>query len=132
MLSRLSFNTLALGRFLAVLLAMLVFGGDSRAEAPPGRTQLVMFERADCPYCRAWHSAIGPIFPKTGESRRAPLRRVDLAEKRPDDLAGIDRIVYTPTFVLVFEGREIGRIVGYGGEESFWLLLGELLAKLPP
>jgi thioredoxin-related protein len=91
---------------------------------------LVMFERADCPFCRAWHRTIGPIYPKSSEGKRAPLRRVDLASARPPDLEAIERVVYTPTFVLVADGREIGRILGYAGEDAFWYLLGELIAKL--
>jgi hypothetical protein len=38
----------------------------------------------------------------------------------------------TPVFVLVDGGREIGRIRGYPGEDHFWGLLGELMARLDP
>ena len=92
--------------------------------------ELVMFEAAGCPYCARWNREIAPIYPKTDEGKRAPLRRVDIAAPRPADLAAVTNIVYTPTFVLMDEGREIGRIVGYGGDEIFWSLLTELVAKL--
>jgi hypothetical protein len=36
----------------------------------------------------------------------------------------------TPQFVLVANGREIGRIRGYPGEDHFWGLLGVLIKKL--
>ncbi|MEM6988824.1 MAG: hypothetical protein AAF499_20155 [Pseudomonadota bacterium] len=36
----------------------------------------------------------------------------------------------SPVFVLWHAGREIGRIVGYPGEEFFWPMLNELLAEL--
>lgn len=98
---------------------------------PAGAAELVMFERRGCPWCLAWHREIGPIYPKTPEGRRAPLRRVDLDGARPNDLAGIRGVVFTPTFVLVEDGQEVGRIPGYPGEAFFWGLLGELLAKLP-
>ena len=103
------------------------------AAATAGRAwaaELVMFESTGCPYCARWHREIGPIYPKTDEARRAPLRRVDVAAPRPPDLTGIVGVVYTPTFVLVRDGREIGRIVGYGGDEAFWSLLNELVGKL--
>jgi hypothetical protein len=32
--------------------------------------------------------------------------------------------------VLVHDGREVGRIRGYPGEDHFWGLLGELFARL--
>jgi len=94
--------------------------------------ELVMFESAACAWCERWHEEIGPIYPKTPEARIAPLRRVDVHGPRPADLAFVRGIRFTPTFVLVHEGREIGRITGYPGEAFFWPLLDELLEKLPP
>ena len=41
-------------------------------------------------------------------------------------------ILYTPTFVLVANGEEVGRIEGYPGDAFFWGLLDRLLDKLPP
>ncbi len=38
---------------------------------------------------------------------------------------------YIPTFVLIDEGKEVGRIEGYPGEDFFWGMLGKLLEKLP-
>ena len=32
--------------------------------------------------------------------------------------------------MLVDNGREIGRIVGYPGADFFWAMLGELMSKL--
>ncbi len=99
------------------------------ASFPAVAAEFVMFERAGCPYCARWNREIAPIYPKTAEGKRAPLRRVDIDAPRPADLAGIPNIVYTPTFVLIEDGKEIGRIVGYGGDEIFWSLLAEIFAK---
>lgn len=109
---------------LLALLVSLVFG------FPAAAAELIMFEAAGCPYCARWNREIAPIYPKTEEGRRAPLRRVDIAGPRPPELAGIPNIVYTPTFVLLDDGKEVGRIVGYSGDEIFWSLLSELFAKL--
>ncbi|MCW5772676.1 MAG: thioredoxin family protein [Rhodospirillaceae bacterium] len=89
-----------------------------------------MFAAAGCPYCARWDREIGPIYAKTDEGKRAPLRRIDIAAPRPADLAAVGPIVYTPTFVLMDRGREIGRIVGYAGEEMFWWRLTALVAEL--
>ena len=110
-------------RLLCVLLVLA-------AGAPAAAAELVMFEAAGCPYCARWNREIAPIYPKTAEGKRAPLRRVDIAGPRPADLTGIPNIVYTPTFVLLEDGKEIGRIVGYNGDEIFWSLLTELFVKL--
>jgi thioredoxin-related protein len=92
--------------------------------------ELVMFETAGCPWCEAWDREVGVVYGKTEAGRRAPLRRVALDGPRPADLGQIDDIVYTPTFVLLDEGREIGRILGYPGDNHFWGLLGMILDNL--
>ena len=88
---------------------------------------LVMVEQAGCVYCAQWDEEIAHIYPKTAEGAAAPLRRVDLRDL-PDDIAFTSRPVFTPTFVLVEDGRELGRIEGYAGDEFFWFLLNRLLS----
>ena len=97
---------------------------------PASAAELVMFEQQGCEWCQAWHSQIGPIYPKTAEGQRAPLRRIDIFEPMPDDLKHIPPGHFTPTFVLLENGLEIGRIRGYPGEDFFWGLLGEMIEKL--
>jgi len=92
--------------------------------------ELVMFERAGCEWCAVFNREIAPIYGKTEEGLRAPLRRVDTAQPLPADLAFIEPERLTPLFVLVDRGREIGRIRGYPGEDFFWGLLDALLKKL--
>lgn len=92
--------------------------------------ELVMFEEKGCIWCARWDQEIAPIYPLTPEATVAPLRRVDLDAPMPDDLEHIARIAYTPTFVLLDEGREVGRIEGYPGEDFFWGLLGLLLDRI--
>ena len=93
-----------------------------------------MFEEPGCTWCATWQHEIGGVYDKTEEGRRAPLRLVDKTAERPADLAAIDEVLFSPTFVLVENGVEIGRIVGYPGEHFFWPMLQELLARLdsPP
>ncbi len=93
--------------------------------------ELVMFESDACTWCQRWHEEIGPIYPNTSDARCAPLRRVDVHAPRPDDLQNIAGVVFTPTFVLVDSGREVARLVGYPGEDFFWPMLADQLAKLP-
>ncbi len=91
--------------------------------------ELVMFERPGCAWCARFNAEIAPIYGKTGEGRAAPLRRVDLNGSLPADLAGIDPGPFTPTFVVVQEGREIGRIRGYPGDAFFFGLLDRILSN---
>jgi hypothetical protein len=114
-----------LGRGL-VLVGLLLW-----LSAPASAAELLMYRTAGCPWCAAWDQKIGPIYPKTDEARRAPLRMIDLGHAGAPDVALTRPVRYTPTFVLVDGHREIGRIEGYPGEASFWGLLDALIAKLP-
>jgi hypothetical protein len=100
--------------------------------APLSAAELIMFENKGCSYCRRWLAEVGPSYPKTDEGKRAPLRRMDIRAELPKGLM-IDRpITVTPTFVLVEEHREVGRLTGYAGAEFFYELLADVMAKLPP
>jgi hypothetical protein len=92
--------------------------------------ELVMFEQAGCAWCEAFDREIAPVYEKTEEGLRAPLRRVDIDRQVPPDLGFIEVERLTPLFVLVDRGREIGRIRGYPGEDHFWGLLSVLMKKL--
>lgn len=88
--------------------------------------ELIMVEQDGCFYCQKWDHEISHIYPKTDEGERAPLRRVNL-RNLPDDIEFSSTPVFTPTFVLVENGKELGRIEGYPGDEFFWFLIGNLL-----
>lgn len=98
--------------------------------APSAAAELVMIERPGCVWCARFDAEIAPAYPKTEEGQRAPLRRVDITQTWPADLKGIASEHFTPSFILIEDGQEIGRIRGYPGSEFFWYLLGDILAKL--
>lgn len=107
-----------------------LFGAMFIALSPARAAELVMFAEAGCVWCQAFDREIAPIYGKTAEGQRAPLRRVDISQGVPPELGFIDAERLTPLFVLIDKGREIGRIRGYPGEDNFWGLLGVLVKKL--
>jgi hypothetical protein len=109
-----------------LVVAMFILSVLTNAHA----AELVMFEQAGCAWCETFDREIAPIYAKTGEGQRAPLRRVNIDHPLPSDLAFLDVERLAPLFVLIDKGREIGRIRGYPGEEHFWGLLGALIKKL--
>jgi thioredoxin-related protein len=108
----------------ALFAAMLAYG------SPLAAAELVMVEQAGCHWCARWNAEIAHIYPKTEEGQRAPLRRVDLRDL-PVDVTFTSKPVFTPTFVLVDNGEELGRIEGYAGDQFFWFLVRELLDAHP-
>jgi thioredoxin-related protein len=119
-------------RFLAFFSRIAIIGATfiTLLDANARAAELVMFEQAGCSWCEAFDREIAPIYPKTEDSLRAPLRRVDINAALPPDIAFIQVERLTPLFVLVDKGREIGRIRGYGGAEAFWTQLFMLMEKL--
>lgn len=93
--------------------------------------RLLMFESKWCEWCEKWDEEVGVIYGQTAEGRQAPLERVDIHGDPPADVE-LDRMAhFTPTFVLVHDGREVGRIEGYPGADFFYGLLGQLLERRP-
>lgn len=92
-------------------------------------TYLLMAEEEGCMWCARWNAEIAHIYPKTPEGKSAPLVRFDKRGPVPDGVT-LDRPVrFTPTFILVTDGAEAGRIEGYPGEDFFWGLLGMMLER---
>lgn len=111
-----------------VIFAM-AFLAASAASADAGELQLLMFEQPGCIYCARWNEEIAPQFPLTDEGRAAPLQRLQLRDPLPEGLVLTTPPVFTPTFVLVDDGVESGRIEGYPGADFFWPLLAGLIAE---
>ena len=89
---------------------------------------LLMAEEPGCYWCGKWNAEIGPIYPKTAEGGSAPLRRYDLRRDSPP-VAFERKVRFTPTFILVQDGKEVARIEGYPGEDFFWGLLAAMLEQ---
>ncbi len=69
--------------------------------APSHSAELVMFEQKSCVWCQRFDRDIAPAYDKTAEGKRAPLRRLDITQPVPADLAFIRRERFTPVFVLI-------------------------------
>lgn len=93
--------------------------------------ELLIVEEHFCPYCEHFNAEIGDIYPKTEEGKKAPLVRIWLEDPWPEKYSGIEKAQVTPTFILVHDGKEVDRMLGYRGDEFFWFLLGKMLEKLP-
>ncbi len=107
---------------LVLAITLLVSPVISRAEMT-----LLMAEEDGCMWCARWDTEISKIYPKTPEGHAAPLQRIDIHAAMPEGIALERPLYYTPTFVLLDSGQEVGRIEGYPGEDFFWGLLGVLL-----
>lgn len=109
---------------MAVLAAAAMLPVKARA------AELLMFESRSCIYCLRWERDVGSLYDKTDEAKILPLRRVDVDRQSASGVTLQSPVRYTPTFVVVDKGREIGRIEGFASDDAFWGRLDELAAKI--
>jgi hypothetical protein len=115
----------------AVLWAVLLLTGmgalaASRDEVRSASSvRLIMVEEPGCRFCRQWDAEIAGGYRKSAEGRFAPLKRV---QRDDPAIKGLAPIVYTPTFVVMRSGEELGRITGYPGADYFYSELRPILA----
>jgi thioredoxin-related protein len=110
-------------RCFSLLITIFIFASPSSA------AELVMFESEACEWCEVWDEEIGVAYDKTSEARVVPLRKVDIDDVPHPDFKHLEGLIYTPTFVVMDGGKELGRIIGYPGEDFFWQFLNEILVK---
>lgn len=113
-----------LAKAIGFLLLALATIGPARAET----LELLMFERKGCVYCARWDREIGASYALTEEGKKAPLRKIDLDKGQPD-LALDAPVRFSPTFVLMKDGREVGRITGYMNDAMFWGLFSKMVQR---
>lgn len=122
---------------LAALSAVFLGGGLGRnaiaVDASGERTarlgeglQLLMVDDKACIWCRRWDAEVRESYRNSPLGRIAPLVR---RAKFHRDLARYEPLAFTPTFLLLRDGHEIGRIVGYSGADFFWSEIERLIAN---
>ena len=111
----------------ALFLCICGLAASVPVRSADGTLALLMFDADDCPYCKQWETEVGVVYPRTAEGRLAPLQRRPLHDADALSASLSKPVRFTPTFVLLRDGLEAGRITGYPGEAHFWGLLGELL-----
>jgi thioredoxin-related protein len=118
----------------AGLLLLFACNGASRAAldsetAPAATIELLVFEHADCVYCRVFRRDVLPKYRNSAPGAAVPLRFIDIEKSDLSALGLKGRIHVVPTAVLMKEGHEVDRIVGYWGPDNFFKLLAQILIK---
>jgi len=83
-------------------------------------TRLIMVTSDHCPFCRAWERDVGKVYDKSPYAPDLPLTRVQMGATMPDGIVLDMPVVGTPTFVILRDGTEIDRQLGYENAEMFW------------
>ena len=119
-------------RRFAMALALALAGLAVTPIAAKADMFLLMIEEHGCIWCARWDADVGGEYPITPEGQAAPLVRAQIRDGVPEGITLASRPRFTPTFIVVQDGVEVGRIEGYPGEDFFWGLLGRILEQAAP
>lgn len=97
--------------------------------APAGTLELLVFEVEGCTYCDVMRRDVLPRYRSAPVGAEAPMRFVDINKVDTDTLALRGALRVVPTVVLMKDGKEVERIDGYTGPETFFQLVARMLDK---
>jgi hypothetical protein len=104
---------------------------DTAIEQPGPSLELIVIEARGCPMCRLFRDELAPAYRATARARQAPLRFVDVSFTDPATLNLAAPIEIVPTVILMRDGAEVDRLVGYTGPEIFMSVVGRMLGDTP-
>ena len=125
-------------RVLLSLIALVVAKGTAHAwldfdAASPKSTklELVVMESPGCSYCDIFRRDVLPAYEASERGKELPVRFVDVNDAATAKLELQTPVDIVPTFVIVKDNKEIGRIPGYVGPENFYHAINYLLSIAP-
>lgn len=105
-------------------------GIDPDAPVPHlGNLQLVVMEAEGCIYCSIFRRDVLPSYEISERGKDMPVRFVDVNDVLKTGIELQSPIDILPTFVIVKDNHEIGRVPGYMGPEDFFHAINYLLSS---
>lgn len=112
--------------FIFLFFLSAVFVGLSEAS---DKLKLVFVTSEHCYYCKSWEADIGVIYNDTSYATVAELHRVDFSAVDFEFPHIADKVFGTPTFLIMDNKNEIGRIEGYSSKDLFFWSLSEYVSS---
>ena len=111
--------------------ATLAFG--ARDGLPPQLSaspyELVVFEADGCVFCEMLRRDVLPLYTASEIQREAPIRFVNVSKSDETKMGLAAAITIAPTVVLMRDGQEVDRIIGYSGPFNFLQLVGHMMGR---
>lgn len=89
--------------------------------------QLVVLEVKGCVYCDVFRRQLLETYKSSKQGKKAPIRFVDINDPALGDLGLTEPIGMVPTFVMLEDNQEIGRIPGLMGHQDFFRAIDYIL-----
>lgn len=91
--------------------------------------QLIVMEAPGCIYCNLFRRDVLPSYQTSERGKDMPVRFLDVNDVPKTGIELQSPIDILPTFVIVKDNRELGRIPGYMGPEDFFHSINYLLSS---
>jgi thioredoxin-related protein len=98
---------------------------------PADSLELVVIEADGCIFCEIFRSDVLPAYEASEQGKQMPVQFVDINDMDTTHLEFKGAVDIVPTFIVVKDRREVGRISGYVGPENFFHSINYLLASAP-
>jgi thioredoxin-related protein len=96
---------------------------------PATSYELIVFEVDGCIYCQDFRARVQPLYTASALGREAPLRYVNVSRSDETKMGLSGAITIAPTVVLMLNGQEVDRIVGYTGPSDFLKLVAHMMGR---
>ena len=96
---------------------------------PSSPYELVVFEADGCIYCENFRSDVLPLYRNSQIGRETPIRFVNVSRSDETKMGLSGAITIAPTVVLMHQGQEVDRIVGYTGPFNFMKMVAYMLGR---
>jgi len=107
-------------------------GLDVEAPIPSnGNMELVVIEAPGCIYCTLFRRDVLPSYAASPRSKDLPIRFVDINDEAASAISIDYPVDIVPTFLVLKNNKEVGRIPGYTGPEFFFHTINYLLSTAP-
>lgn len=90
--------------------------------------ELIVIEVEGCLYCKVFRRDVLPGYLASPRSKEAPIRFVDYNTQTAADLPLHGPVTIVPTFVMIKDNREVGRLPGYVGRSEFLRAVTHMLS----
>jgi thioredoxin-related protein len=124
-----------------ILAAAMLFAGmqsaghaglDVEATLPQGENfELVVMEAPGCTYCTLFRRDVLPSYEASPRAKDMPIRFVDVNDEAAEGLGLQSPVDIVPTFLVLKNNKEVGRIPGYTGPEYFFHTINYLISTAP-
>lgn len=94
---------------------------------PATDMELVVLEVENCIYCSLFRRDVLPRYQASPRAERVPIRFLDLNDAAADALGLDGPVLIVPTVVLLKANREVGRVPGYVGPETFFHAVNHMI-----